>query len=123
MSGVLDEDMADYWFEQAYRIAARALALDPSNVDAQRVAATVLAERDRGDQAWEIVRDWPENLAPCFEFVRAEVAFRRRDRDACREAAVRIRERGVALPDWLAELVAMSGDGHIEGTGEVAPWS
>lgn len=108
ISGVLDGEMAGYWSDQAGRIARRGLEHDPDCLAAQRVLALVLADRGDLDEAWRLISTWRTEFSPEAELIRAEVAFRRRDRHACCEALVRLDAAGVEAPEWL-RTVATAG--------------
>ncbi len=103
-SGVLDDEMAKYWGDQAEQIAQRAIAADAECLAAQCTLALTLADRGALDEAWRVVGAWPEQIAAEVEIARAEVAFRRRDRANCRTAAQRITSAGAELPEWLRSV-------------------
>lgn len=103
-SGVLDDEMAKYWGDQAEQIAQRAITADAECLAAQCTLALVLADRGALDEAWRVVAAWPEQIAAEVEIARAEVAFRRRDRANCRTAAQRITSAGAELPEWLRSV-------------------
>ena len=115
-SGLLDDDMAGYWFEQARDSAEQALQIDANCREAERVVVLALAELGDLDRAWAIASAWPADLQPCYEVARAELAFRRRDRGTCHDVAERLDSAGVELPPWLMAVVGRA----VEEDAEVA---
>lgn len=116
-SGLLDSDMARYWLGQAQALAERALGADPDCRAAQSVLARTLAEAGELERAWELIVAWPDDVEPEHDVVRAELAFRRRDRGRCLDVARRLAARGVEPPVWLGAVV---GTGSA-AAAEVAP--
>ncbi|MCA8950230.1 MAG: hypothetical protein KDE27_12060 [Planctomycetes bacterium] len=104
ISGVLDSEMAGYWSERAEVIATRALDAEPGCAAAERVLALALADRGALEEAWQIICGWPEEFDEHAELVRAEVAFRRQGRGACRESLHRLEAAGVVAPEWLRTI-------------------
>ncbi|MCA8977746.1 MAG: hypothetical protein KDC98_23680 [Planctomycetes bacterium] len=108
ISGVLDDEMARYWSDQAEQIAARAIAADPECHGAHRILALALADRGALDEAWEVITSLSAASDPAVELARAEVAFRRHDRVACCLSLQRLQAAGTAVPEWL-QTVANAG--------------
>ena len=103
-SGLLDEDMAKYWLDQARKQAEVTLESAPYNQAAQRVLALVLADEGCLDRAWEIAATWPTDTTHDNDLARAELAFRRRDRATCVAVAQRLTAAAIELPPWLAAV-------------------
>ncbi len=99
--GALDEEMARYWLAQAEATARRAVAADAASLPAQRVLAAVLGSSGRVDEAWAIAAGWPSPADAASELVRADLAFRRRDREACARAQTALAATGEPVPAWL----------------------
>ncbi len=104
-SGLLDADMAEYWLRQAALLAEQALATEATCTAAQRVLALSAADLGELERAWSVAAAWPVDAASPLLLARAEVAFRRRDRQACRAAGEVLRARGQALPPWLEAVL------------------
>lgn len=108
-SGLLDDDMGDYWIEQACRIAQSALDLEPASRGAQCAWALAKAELGEVEPAWEVVAAWPDDVDSLHDLARAELAFRRRDRSTCLAVAERLLARDFELPVWLRETAGIAG--------------
>ncbi|MCR9248695.1 MAG: hypothetical protein NXI31_27010 [bacterium] len=111
VSGGLDDEMADYWASRAVTLAREALELAPGCRAAERVLARALADRGEVAAAWEIASSWETECGAASELVRAEIAFRLRRRQDCRESLYRLDAAGVETPVWLRQA---AGRGAVD---------
>jgi hypothetical protein len=120
-TGALDEEMARYWADQAAAAARAALQIDASCRRAECVLAQVLGDRGELAAAWALVAAWPAEVDAACELARAEIAFRRRDRAACRTALARLELLGAPVPEWLRSVGAIRNDAGNARRAAVAP--
>ena len=101
-SGILDTEMAAFYFRSAERFASELSGV----LEALWLKAAALARLREFDAAKEVLAALPPEARnhPKSCLVRADMAFRSRDFAAAREEAALIRQYGEEPPDWLAAL-------------------
>lgn len=109
-SGALDVEMARYWADQSEAAARAALAIDGACLAAQRTLALLLGDRGDLAAASAVVDAWPEAVDDATDLVRAEIAFRRRDRSVCQAVLLRLDARQAAVPEWLRSVATVGAD-------------
>ncbi len=105
-SGILDPSTAAFHFRAATRTAKEAAPLLPDTIEPILLEVQSMARVEDFDGAAERLGAVPEQelQRPEVCLVRAQLAFARRDFDACREEAVSLRQADAAVPPWLAAL-------------------
>lgn len=106
VSGILEQEMVQYWLQQAAKAAAQVLDEEPSHRGAAVTNALALAAMQRFPDALDALEGFPADAATDADVLlaRAEIAVSSRDFDAARAQAARLQELGEPLPPWLAAL-------------------
>lgn len=106
-SGIHDQEMGAFYYRSAQRFAGEAHRNPEAEPEATWIEARSLGRVGEFDEALErLAALSPDQQAlPESCIARADLAYRRRDFDAVREEAERVRAAGGELPEWLAALV------------------
>jgi hypothetical protein len=105
-SGIHDSGMAAFYFRTAARFATQARAAAPNDPEPIWIEARALARLKEYEEAETCLeRLTPEQQEmPETCIARADVAFRKRDFEAARAEAEKLRAQDAELPGWLAAL-------------------
>jgi len=105
-TGIHDVEMAAFYFRTAARFATQARAAAPNDPEPIWIEARALARLKEYAEAETCLErlspEQQEMVQSCI--ARADVAFRKRDFDAARTEAEKLRAQEAELPCWLAAL-------------------